>query len=105
MKSVTGQFETRAQVEDAVTALKDAGVYSEHITVSEEDGGFSVTVNVEESLVDPAAAILDQSGIIEVDQQQSGIDPSEAGRDPSDPRSYRRDDEPDAPLIVPPLPR
>jgi hypothetical protein len=100
MNTVTGQFETRAQVDDAVIALKDAGVPSEHITISEDDGGFSLTVNVDDSLVDPTAAILNQSGFVEVDE--SRVDRTE---DPSDPRSYRREDDPDVPLIVPPLPR
>ena len=105
MKTITGQFESRAQADDAVKALKDAGIPSEHINASDEDGGTSVTAHVEDSLVDPAAAILNQSGSVEVDEEQSGVEPTERVRDPSDPRSYRREDEPDAPLIVPPLPR
>ena len=142
MKIVTVIFETKAQAEDAVRALEDAGIASADISLiapnSENDpsgvagglvgslteagvderdahvygeslrrGEVLVTARVDDEELDATAAILGQSGSVDVDERRE--EDKRTGWSPfdetADPRSYRREDEPDSPVIIPPLPR
>ena len=107
MKTLTGMFESSTQAEDAVRALQDAGIASEDISIEDAGGGGTlVTARVGDAQLDLAAAIMNQSGFVDVDERPA--ENEESGRstfdDPADPRSYRREDEPDGTVIVPPLP-
>ncbi len=102
MKTLTGTFESKAQAEDAVLALQDAGVPSADVVLQDEDGSTSVTARVDDGMLDAAAAILNQSGSVDVDE------PSLAGEEPgraADPLVYSDDLETEAPVIVQPLHR
>ena len=108
MKTLTGTFESITQAEDAVRALQDAGVASGDISLDDENGGGRtlVTARVDDAQLDAAAAILNQDGVVDVEERRADAEEGAPSNvDASDPRSYRREDEPDSSLIVPPLPR
>jgi hypothetical protein len=96
VKTLTGTFESRAQAEDAFLALQDAGVPSADVILQEDDRSTSVTARVEDGKLDAAAAILNQSGSVDVDEPS--LEGEELGR-AADPL------ETDAPVIVQPLHR
>ena len=86
---------TEAGVEE-----RDAHVYGESL----RRGGVLVTARVNDEELDAAAAILGQSGSVDVNERRAEYERTGWSTfDEADPRSYRRDDEPD--VIIPPLPR
>jgi hypothetical protein len=82
---------------------RDAHVYRESL----RRGGVLVTARVDDEELDATAAILGQSGSVDVNERREEYE--RAGWSPfeetADPRSYRREDEPGAPVNIPPLPR
>jgi hypothetical protein len=82
----------------------DAHVYGESL----RRGGVLVTARVDDEELDAAAAILGQAGSVDVNERRAeyeGTGWSTFDDEMADPRSYRREDEPDVPGIIPPLPR
>ena len=82
---------------------RDAHVYGESL----RRGGVFVTARVDDEELDAAAAILGQSGSVDVNERRAEYERTgwSTFDEMADPRSYRREDEPDAPLNIPPLPR
>ncbi|MET0599262.1 MAG: hypothetical protein ABWZ57_15510 [Mesorhizobium sp.] len=82
---------------------RDAHVYAEGL----RRGGVLVTARVDDEELDAATAILGQSGSVDVNERRAEYEGSgwSTFEEVIDPRSYRREDEPDGPVIIPPLPR
>jgi hypothetical protein len=82
---------------------RDAHVYAESL----RRGGVLVTARVDEAELDAAAAILGQAGTVDVSERRTEYEGTgwSTFDETADPRSYRREDEPDSPAIIPPLPR
>ena len=102
MKQLTGTFETSAHADDAIRALQQAGIAPGDISREDENNaGTLVTALVDEGQEDVAASILNQASFVDIDKPTAENDKI----DEADPRSYRREDDPGASTIIPPLPR
>jgi len=88
---------------DAGIDERDAHVYAESL----RRGDTLVTARVDDEQLDAATAILGQAGSVDVNERRAEFEGTGWATfdEMADPRSYRREDEPDAPVIIPPLPR
>ena len=75
---------------------------SADVILQDDDGSTSVTARVEDGKLDAAAAILNQSGSVDV--EEPSLEGDELGR-ATDPLAYPDELETDAPVVVQPLHR
>jgi len=72
MRVISGLFDTRDAAEEAVSALREAGVSSDDISlVTQENDGTLVSVGVDEVQEDAASSILREAGSVNLDDQQA----------------------------------
>jgi hypothetical protein len=88
---------------DAGVDERDAHVYAESL----RRGDVLVTARVDDEELDAAAAILGQDGTVDVNERRTEYEATGWSKfdEMADPRSYRREDQPDTPANIPPLPR
>ena len=68
MRIITGQFTSKERAEEAVAALRDAGIAEADISVAEaesDEEAVLITASVDETIADAAQAILGSAGVAE----------------------------------------
>jgi hypothetical protein len=116
-RPLAGNLETNTQVEAAVSALVEAGIAREEISlVSFQDamsdaeaaigqGYFEIAIRASDDEAKLATSILKQNGAANVSAISALGEVKEEAELPMKPEDYRREDNPADDTLPPPLPR